>query len=314
MEKFEYRQSCFVIAPAGIEIAQLLEALRRSRFEPFFISDFLLSGEHSASQIRSAFKSVDFVIVLLFQGRALENVFFELGFALGVGRPIFVFSDYHVKLPEAFRGLQVHYLHPNALVETVVSTVAHLWEPVAVSDVRGADAPRVASPIAKGPRVPREKLRTALDGLRSAYENSVGFPAGQQFQAQLTDVFASAGATVVEGPPRSRRRDHVPDLALWIDDVQKVIGNPIAVEIKSPLYEEDLDDAITRLAASLPSIGAKAGILIHDNPHLRQRHPVIRTAPLIFLFSVPELIEVLENKTFASTLKNLRNSAVHGLF
>jgi hypothetical protein len=104
MQPITSRRSCFVIAPLGAPIAPFLETLRKNRFEPFFISDFLTSRQKAVPQVRAAFRSVDLVIGLLFSGYPLENAFFELGLALGLARPTVIFADHNAHISNAFGG------------------------------------------------------------------------------------------------------------------------------------------------------------------------------------------------------------------
>src|SRR6187401_619505 len=98
MEISPHRRSCFVVAPVGMPIGSFLELLRSHRCEPFFISDFLTSKTKAVSQVRTAFKTVDFVIGLLAAGRPLESAFFELGIAIGLARPTIIFADLNTNI------------------------------------------------------------------------------------------------------------------------------------------------------------------------------------------------------------------------
>lgn len=304
-----HRKSCFVIAPIGVELAPFLEALRKNRFEPFFISDFLTSREKPASRVRTAFRSADFVIALLFSKCSLENVYFELGVALGLAKPAIVFADHGVSLPESFKGIEVHYRN-LADLPSLISIVEQslLPKPTSNFSARSAGAgypkPRLNNDLVPS----RQKLLAAIDALKKDQGSLFGPNAPERLEARLFDLFASAGLTAAMAPAAVRRQARGPDLALWVDDVQKEIGNPIAIEIKSQLREHEIGDAVSRLAESLDLIGAKAGILLHTNKDLRIPHHVYQAAPLIFVISVQDLLALLENDTFGSVLKRFRNT------
>ena len=107
---FRSRSGCLRVAP-------FLESLRSAGFEPFFISDFLETGK--PSRIRTAFRTADFVIALLFAEQSLDSVFVELGIAVGLAKQIIVFADDRVKLPAVLKDIEVHYTELSDLPSLV---------------------------------------------------------------------------------------------------------------------------------------------------------------------------------------------------
>ncbi len=305
MEPSTNRRSCFVIAPVGAPVASLLEALRKSGFEPFFISDFLTSRQKESSKVRAAFKSVDVVIALLFTGYPLENVFFELGIAIGLARPTIVFAELSACLPTAFGGIEIRRANlsePNQLVPEI----NQFLEPKPTSSLEFR--PIYDRPIRKisEPRPRRERLLEALRGLRESQSARLSDASLQQ---ELTNVFTNAGVTVVQAPHHGRSRSFEIDLALWVDGIQREIGNPVAVEVKSRLSQGLLGEVKSRLAQSLGSVGATAGIIVHGGQSMQLPDHVAQSAPLIFVFSIDELANLLQEQTLANLLKSSWHAA-----
>ena len=303
MEPSTNRRSCFVIAPVGAPVTSLLEELRKSRFEPFFISDFLTSRQKESSKVRAAFKSVDVVVALLFTEYPLENVFFELGIAIGLARPTIVFAEPGARLPDAFGGIQIRRVNlsePNQLVPEI----NRFLEPKpTIQELR----PIYDRPVRKisEPRPRRDRL---IDALRGLQESQSARLSDTSLQQELTNVFANAGATVVQAPHHGTSRFEI-DLALWVDDIQREIGNPVAVEVKSRLSQGLLSEVKSRLAQSLGSVGATAGIIVHGGQSMQLPDHVAQSAPLIFVFSVDELANLLQEQTLANLLKSSWHAA-----
>jgi hypothetical protein len=230
METTSYRPSCFVIAPVEAQLERFLEELREHRVEPFFISDFLKSGKKILPQLRSAFRSVDFVIAIIFHSPSIENTLFELGFALGQTRPVLIFAEPAVALPSAVTTLQVHYVELDRL-EALIPAVGQFIE-------RSSYQPQlkqyVASSIDSDLRAPLLDHKKRKDALRSLRQIEQSGHAGgtREIESALLETFDSLGWYTIEAPSRNSK-GRAPDLAIWIDDVQRQLGNPIAIEIKS---------------------------------------------------------------------------------
>jgi hypothetical protein len=310
MEASSHHRSCFVVAPTGTPIAPFLEALRKSRFEPFFISDFLTSRNKAVSQVRTAFRSVDFVVGLLFAGRPLESTFFELGIALGLARPTIIFADFNVAIGDVFGGIEIRRVNLSNL-QALVPAVELFLRPklAATSEFKPIPARGYEIRAVRKPRPRPEQLQVALKALKEA-QNTASPLTDSQLESEITRTFASAGLAAVQARRSPSSKSHVPDLALWIDDVQKEIGNPIAVEIKLALEKQNLPSVASQLSMSLESVGATAGILIHAGPSLNQPYHVVQASPLILIFSIDELTQFLEDGSFAAVLKNSSSAAI----
>src|SRR5262249_41669475 len=138
-------------------------------------------------------------------------------------------------------------------------------------------------------RRPRhERLRIALTALQDAQATSDTW-SPIEFERQIANVFRNIGVTVVEAPNQAERRDGRPDLALWIDGIQKDIGNPVAVEVKMHLSRGELNTVAERLSETLNSVGATTGIIVYGGPSMRLGDYVVKTAPFLVAFSVEEL-------------------------
>lgn len=307
METLAKRLSCYVIAPPDAEISPLLEAFRTRGFEPFFISDFLRRGERRPSQIRTAFRSVNFVVALLYAHRSVNNVLFEIGVAVGLNKPVFIFSDGQFGLPSDLDSIQIQIVDLNNHREIAEHVAASMSaDEVAKADQIDYERPpaRAAFDTKASRRADRNKLQHAIQNIRGA-ENQL---TGHQLETRLTDAFSGAGLTVVRASHKKPRAAELPDLALWVDDVQKEIGNPIAIEIKRQLGPNNLRDAIEQLAASLTTVGASAGIVLHTNYDLVLADHLQQASPPIYVFSVSELLDLLEENRLGKALKTPRRA------
>jgi hypothetical protein len=293
------RKSCFVVAPYDVAISSFLEALRKERIEPFFISDFLKRGELAISNVRAAFRSVDLVIALLVHGHRLENVFFEIGMAAGLGRPILLFSTSEVDLPSDLRGLKIHRVDLSN-PENAIPIIKKWLEP----KERAEQADSIG--LAAGLPAERSKARMKGAALRDETQrmrNVLAHTAdGRQLELELSRFLTEIGWTVVEAKPDAR--DRAPDLAVWIDEIQKDVGNPLAVEVKTRLTRAQLDQSVSQLSRYLSSAGAKAGLILYNGPELALNKNVAQNYPPIFAFSLAEFANLIEDEKFPAALKS----------
>jgi hypothetical protein len=294
-------RSCFVVTPPGMRVNAFLEILRANNFEPFLISDFLAAGLKSSAKVRQAFKSVDFVICLLFADRQPDNQLFELGIAYGLARRTIIFADLNASIPSAISTLKVERVSFEDF-GSLIPFIKRFMEPKPSSGFDFRPVPERMSRAIREPIPKRQALQIALDALRATNETAQTSPS-QLFERQVTDVLSRSGLTVVEA--RSRRLDSSPtvDLALWIDELQREIGNPIAVSIKSNLTPAGLQKAIEALTLSLSFVGAKAGVVIYAGKSATVGERIAQRSPLIYVFSIDELLSLLEAGTFVSELR-----------
>lgn len=297
------RKSCFIIAPYDVPLGSFLETLRQEQIEPFFISDFLKLGEPSTSAIRYAFRSVDLVVALLFRGRQLDNVLFELGMAVGLGRPILLFASSPLNLPAELSDLRINYVDLTQL-ENTLPAIRKWFEPKRKSDQIEFIGKAPTSLDKSRRRIRGTALRDELRRTRDVWTYSQD---SRQIETELSHLLSELGWTVVQA--RASARNQAPDLALWIDEIQKDTGNPLAVEVKANLTDAGLESAVRQLSRYLSAAGAKAGLLFYKGPELQLDHNIAQNAPPILAFSLNQFADLIEDEKFPSALKSSLSEA-----
>jgi hypothetical protein len=290
------RKSCFVIAPVEAAIEPFLEALREHRIAPFFISEFLKSADLAISQVRSAFRSVDLVIAFLLPGYPLANITFEIGMAVGLARPLLIFVEQGVDVPIDLVGMSTRAIERSDIGQ-FIAEVERFIEP------SSKDAAPAALQLSEPPefisdRLPAADLRAGVRRIRDASAHASD---PRQLEVALSTLLTNIGWTVVEARPSARA--YAPDLAVWIDEVQKDIGNPLALEVKQSLSPDNLNGVVKRLTRYVATTGAKAGVVLYGGARLNLDRNVAQTSPPIFAFSIDEFASLIERKRFPAALK-----------
>ena len=288
------RKSCFVIASKEVPVGPFFESLRQERIEPFFISDFLQSSNLGVSALRSAFRSADIVVAFLVPGFPSDNVIFEIGVAVGLGRPLMIFSSREISLPLDLAKLQVNYVDLSNL-ENAIPSITKFYE----SKEKGYLVEKIAN-YGSPPEKPRANLRgPALQNELRRIRNLANTPV--EFERSIAGLLANLGWTVAEARPDART--HAPDMAIWIDELQKDVGNPLAVEIKSSLNLADVGRVAAQLTRYLETTGAKAGLILYCGPDLSLDSNVAQNIPPILAVNFDEFAVLLEQERFPAALK-----------
>lgn len=96
-------KTCFVIAPININLDPLKEYLK-SEFN-ITIEDItnISSYLNIANEIIKKIKKSDFIFAIL-NGDKLNNVYIEIGIAIGSAKPLFLITDDTSKIPEPLKN------------------------------------------------------------------------------------------------------------------------------------------------------------------------------------------------------------------
>jgi hypothetical protein len=245
----------------------------------------------------NSFRSVDFVVALLFSKKSLENVLFEIGLALGAGRPLLIFADSDVHLPSDLAGLSVVRIGLSDLRNAIPHIQKFLEPKVKSGSLNYASATASVEYRTKS-RLSGSELRNEIQRIRNLATHTPNLAA---FESELSNLLSRIGWTVAEARPSAK--SYAPDIAVWIDEIQKEIGNPIAIEVKSRLRPGDLNRAVAQLSRYLESTSAKAGLVLYEGPPQDLPLHVAQNSPLVFAFSFKELADLLEENRLPAALK-----------
>ena len=288
------RKSCFVIAARGVAVERFFEALRKESIEPFFISDFLQSSNLTSSALRGAFRSADLIVAFLAPGQPSENVIFEIGLAIGLGRPLMIFSSGDAMLPFDLANFRVEHIDISTL-ESAIPSIKRFFD----SKEKAYPAERLigdeAQPEKKRPYVRGPDFHNELARIRALSDRPV------EFERAIAGLLSSLGWTVAEARPDARGR--APDVAVWIDEIQKEVGNPLAVEIKTSLKPVDVERVRLQLTRYLQTAGAKAGLILYGGPDLSLNFNIVQSFPPILALSFDKFADLLEQERFPDALR-----------
>lgn len=288
---------CFISAQSGAASKALAQAFAARGVESFRADDIVL-GSDLTPEILHHLENADFVGALVDDAGAAPNVMFELGAAYNLRKPIILFTTTYDRLLSGLRGIYV----VRATIDEIPSVSAdidrflHHAGAVALVDEEGSERKQ---------RPSLSWARDALEGLR----NAAAADRGRRFEWLVSEVFRRAGGEVVQDPSHEGEEA---DLIVWMDDIAYEVGGPMIVQCKSypggsGSILANAKHTVDRLETYLDASDAKIALLVYH--HDRRMAPPLMETPRVLVFSIDELIEVLERGALAEEVLHRRRRA-----
>jgi hypothetical protein len=296
MQSHSAGKTCFISSTAGTDLSILITALEGHGYA-VVVPTHLGAGQHWLDALTESLKTVDLVVGVLGSREAIANPVFEIGYALGIRKPVLVIaSPTAEELPFALSSLPVVRAEPTdreaiefALDRLPANPLRHPAQPTppSVPPLSTDRLDEYATHIkgAQNERVPLNVLRTLL---------------------------VDAGVEVVAG---ARIGDHRADFAIWSDVLGTYVGNPLIGEVRGTLRTIDaVRQALAQLTHYIHAAGASWGLLLYAHGPDPSRTAVeAQQAARVIVLSLDELLERLRSSSFFDIIRDLRNRKVHGV-
>jgi hypothetical protein len=291
-------KTCFISAPVSIDLSVLKSALQTEGIRPVLPFELPIRGANFREQIEKAIKKAQLFIGVLSSNADNLNVLFELGYASAQRKRIAVIQDRSFELPPNVTGFPV--LKCDIADEDQIKSFLKQFSRQQKSQPAQAGEPPRTKPLS-------DRARQLI-----AYVKSLGQRAThQELESVLVEAFRDSGIRVfAESTPRDRGYD----LALWLDETEYPIGNPILVELKN-----DLKPTTARalrndfLARRELSVGKALLVVYLTGPTKTEVSKLNIGSPLVLFVSATELLSALEDKSFAEFIRSARNKLAHGV-
>lgn len=287
-------RSCFITAPADTNLDVLTEALRRRNIR-IIGPEAISLGVVWETEISNLLNSADLIIGVLTRARRSDWALFELGQAWGQGKTILLFAP------------------PNsALVPSTLRRFLTVRANLSNREAIGFALDQIlASPEPTSTPSRPAKEKAPLGASADRYlQGSVSMFASVD-PLKLESLVANAlRETGVDVLARSEAQDSGADIAIWSDDLQPFVGNPLLVEIKARLTTPGAAaSAAQQLSKYVASTGGLWGLLLYGvGPHDLGSLP-----PNILALSIETLFLRLRGESFDQIVRELRNRRVHGI-
>jgi hypothetical protein len=287
----------FIAAPANQSLDSLKEELSKRNILPFTAYDLPPATASLSRNIEQAIKEADLIIAVV-PAHASPNVFFEIGLAYALKKPfLLLVSPKYGHLPSDLAG--TFYLRADPENK---EAIGFALDQCMSRIERRVKRPRKLSQEGK-------PIGGHADKFLSVIQERGDQLTGRELEILVADLLREAGVEAVSESPHPQAGA---DIAVWSDALQPLVGNPLLIEVKSKIQtKHQLIAALEQVERYREKSGARLALLV-VNTILGS---LLSTVPLfggVLAVTLPDLIERLRAKSFADTVRELRNQQVHG--
>lgn len=291
-------KTCFISAAFGEKLGIVKDVLDQNGVRVLGTEDANF-GQSLYENALDVINRADLFIGVLSHNRTSQNVLFELGVAIGLGKQVVIFEPPKADLIPF--NLQ-HFL--------VIRTSLQNRDAIAFALGQILSAPERSSvPIAGTPRSGRG-LGHQADEFIGNYSDIIMHSRGWQLEELVASAIRASGVEIVSESFRENARV---DLAVWSDALQSSVGNPLLIEVKRKLLsKQEFRRAAEQLASAARDAGSTWGLLLYGEGPTKLDFSWI-PMPTVLIISIREILEAMRTATFVDVVRDLRNRRVHGV-
>ena len=97
--------SCFISAPFGVNLGSLTRVLDRAEIHWEWARSNLDLSDRLPGDVRKIIRRVDFVVGVILGDTTSDNTMFEVGLAVGMGKPVLLIVADRAKVPSDLAGI-----------------------------------------------------------------------------------------------------------------------------------------------------------------------------------------------------------------
>lgn len=296
--KTRRKLTCFISATPDADLGPVKDLLRQRGIEHRALFELPARGLTIFEKLTEAISKADLFIAILASEESNANICFELGFAYALKKPVLIVASPGLKnLPVDIQHM--FYIRADTQNHEAISFALDqvLAAPKEVKR-RKQEAQKKTRPIG----AQANELIGKLDSLGQGATH-------RDLEEIVKAALQSSGVSVVA---HSKEPDTTADFAVWVDEIESVVGNPLIIEIKKriadPAQSIDIrNQMLTYLAAS----NCRAALVLYMEGEVPSWTYQSLSLPSVYFFQIGEFLAKLRNKSFGETIRDLRNAIVH---
>ena len=291
--------TCFISAPAGVNLSKIRQLLFEKGLELLHPSEIATYGQSISEKISELISQADLFLAVFDKSYESGNTFFELGIAASQRKQIIILSPPNFELPSDLTGFL--FLRAGAdNIEALGFAIDQLLE-----------APIIKK---KKRQLKKSSIRTkpstvkSIDLLEKFNLLSQGVT-GYKLESFVAEMLKESGVIVRQ----SERHDYGADFAIWSDDLGTILGNPILINIKKSIRSHDQVKQITnQLTGYLQKTNSRSALVLYlEGIPSREAQNIARVFN-IFFFQIGEFVQQIQDRSFVDVIRTRRNIVAHG--
>lgn len=290
--------NCYISSSQLVDTTPLRSLLIELGVTPIAIDEMPTAGQAIVQTLESWLRNTSFVCAVLPVDQS-ANIFFEIGLAQGLGRPVFIIAEEGAEIPVSVQLLP----HLTSSLGDRESIRFHLEAFIASLGRRSHKLSAAAASIVSAPArsygggeaiaiAPRHNPRSTL-----------------KHEQEVADLLTSVSTQVTLSAQVGEQFEA--DMLIWLRDLDIGQGGPVLVELKSSAKEMFPERALHQITRALAAARLRAAILITGAPD-GEMAAKLTTGAVVFSISLDELRREVVSGTFLDSLRRQRNRIFHG--
>ena len=295
---------CFISTPYETDTSTIKSILAKNNVEVFDIYDFS-TGESIQKILKRKIRQSDFALFVISHDN--QNVLYEMGVCEGMGKQHFIFLDKDYEIPfyvENKLFLRANLNDKNFLqlsIENILQEVRKNKKPTSRNKKIKEGNRRIYNQDIK------ENLRSYLSRINNLRESGHG----RELECLIEEIFKTINLNYVQNLTYA---DKGVDFALWNDELGRVIGNPIIVEVKyGNLTTESFKKAEHQINRYTEQSDAKLALLLYLDKRNKRHKIKSSLRPLIISYDIEDFVKALMSESFENIILSQRNKIAHGI-
>jgi hypothetical protein len=285
------KKTAFIAAPESVETSAIRQALERQGLTGLTLAEVAVPGRTLAEVVIEVIDRADLVLLVVADGSQAGNALFALGYALGRKKRILVLLSPDVDVPilpvPGVAMLRAKPDRPGALDFGLAQLLA------APPRKKGAArTPRQTAPL--GPRADELLRQLAEVGARGE------IPLAEIVTRALRESGAVVGAI---GGGRGDR------FALWSDDLEPWLSNPVLVQVQMQQGGEPALPAIVdQVRDAMTDANVSWGLVVHHSREGSAEGKALPAGPVLVV-SAQRFLQSLRSTRLGELMRQLRDES-----
>lgn len=257
-------------------------------------------GANVRASLIEGMQKADAVVAVLGDRLKNSNVFYQMGLADAMGKPVLVVS---IGALDPVSDLALFpYLRARPDDEEALRFgLAHFIR-----------APHHGSKHERDYTTATKPIGELVDGFIARLHRDPSIREDELVSIIATAIRESGVDTQASVPHRASAEEIPADIAVWSDELESFVGNPLPIEVRSSVMTaHEAEGAAKNLMRAITGAKVRWGLILFlkataDAKGVLSKYPVLA-------MSIEDFLEAMRNRSFGRIVADLRNRAVHGV-